>query len=681
MVTIDSWLIYPKNYDLICLSKLQMESTGNFPSNPDGDFRENRDEPSSQSSSIMETVSSRTMREDHPNVGGFSRKHMLLNQYRKEQYSQGDKSVKDEEPCENTNTTEPMNVSESSSNETYLITSTSNDSQNYENNAKSTVTDKSNNMKILMESAISFPQDDGSNSQTTEQITCAPGVRDLQDDISDPALKVKQKKPNPLISDTKKCQVCMAPAAKHVHYGATTCFSCRAFFRRSVQTAQARNYICRRQGNCEISPDNRKSCQKCRLETCLKIGMKPGWVLNEDERARRFKKLKMKKAQQSRANNSPNSSHSTDNENRINDRDNQIRFTLSPSLTTQYSRRRKRHYSSQDNVSREHECASTYGYKPMYLQLRAAEEGMSSNLDRGRTRRFSDIIQLDETRKNSLERHSQMEHPIKLENDHDLSATTNEMPFTTSEDVASLREEGGHSNTSRQQYRDEMMEKSNAFLRNNPAELAAISNGPTSLIYLGRPSIVQHSSPDTRRVINRSDECSRSTFSTFQPISSPTPTTPNSRHLQVSTTPESNPGKILPIYSGFHNNRNNPSSTNFAFHRLGNDFRITDQSSLLECMHNSSDSRPTLPTNCNYDSENIMKIEERVNFNDINGHMPLAESSVASCSSSNNSKRLPLSSRSSPDPVILLKGHYEHKIGSLYPLHMGFISFRDNSQF
>ena len=26
-------------------------------------------------------------------------------------------------------------------------------------------------------------------------------------------------------------QVCNEPAAKHVHYGAMTCFSCRAFFR------------------------------------------------------------------------------------------------------------------------------------------------------------------------------------------------------------------------------------------------------------------------------------------------------------------------------------------------------------------------------------------------------------------------------------------------------------------
>jgi len=54
-----------------------------------------------------------------------------------------------------------------------------------------------------------------------------------------PAKKRKVHKnaetPNPLISRTEKCKVCDEPAAIHIHYGAVTCFSCRAFFRRSIQ--------------------------------------------------------------------------------------------------------------------------------------------------------------------------------------------------------------------------------------------------------------------------------------------------------------------------------------------------------------------------------------------------------------------------------------------------------------
>ena len=36
------------------------------------------------------------------------------------------------------------------------------------------------------------------------------------------------------------CQICGDVANDHIHYGATTCYSCRAFFRRSI-TAQVRN--------------------------------------------------------------------------------------------------------------------------------------------------------------------------------------------------------------------------------------------------------------------------------------------------------------------------------------------------------------------------------------------------------------------------------------------------------
>ncbi len=62
-----------------------------------------------------------------------------------------------------------------------------------------------------------------------------------------------EKQPNPLISPTEKCKVCYEPAAKHIHYGAVTCFSCRAFFRRSIQNQSCDAYKCRKQGQCEIN--------------------------------------------------------------------------------------------------------------------------------------------------------------------------------------------------------------------------------------------------------------------------------------------------------------------------------------------------------------------------------------------------------------------------------------------
>jgi len=93
-----------------------------------------------------------------------------------------------------------------------------------------------------------------------------------------------------LLSATDKCKICAEPAARHVHYGATTCFSCRAFFRRSLQNNTAAKYVCMRQSVCEMNIKTRKNCQYCRYMKCLAVGMNPSYVLSEDERKRRFRK-------------------------------------------------------------------------------------------------------------------------------------------------------------------------------------------------------------------------------------------------------------------------------------------------------------------------------------------------------------------------------------------------------
>ena len=82
----------------------------------------------------------------------------------------------------------------------------------------------------------------------------------------------------------RPCLVCGEKAGKHSYYGGQVCPSCRAFFRRSVQSGYNASYFCPKDNNCKINLKTRKSCQFCRYKLCEAAGMKTAWVLTEDER-------------------------------------------------------------------------------------------------------------------------------------------------------------------------------------------------------------------------------------------------------------------------------------------------------------------------------------------------------------------------------------------------------------
>jgi len=74
---------------------------------------------------------------------------------------------------------------------------------------------------------------------------------------------------------SRKCSVCSGPAASHVHYGAVSCYSCRAFFRRGI----GKPYCCvEGKGDCIIDFTSRRSCQWCRFDKCLRVGMRQDLV-------------------------------------------------------------------------------------------------------------------------------------------------------------------------------------------------------------------------------------------------------------------------------------------------------------------------------------------------------------------------------------------------------------------
>ena len=84
-------------------------------------------------------------------------------------------------------------------------------------------------------------------------------------------------------NDESKCHVC-GDKSTGSHFGGISCESCKAFFRRSVQRNRFEDYKCSYNGECKMNTSTRKICQYCRYHCCLRIGMRPKWVLSDDER-------------------------------------------------------------------------------------------------------------------------------------------------------------------------------------------------------------------------------------------------------------------------------------------------------------------------------------------------------------------------------------------------------------
>merc|ERR1719471_989927 len=108
-------------------------------------------------------------------------------------------------------------------------------------------------------------------------------------------VRVKSREKSGETGEVRPCRVCGEKAGKHSYYGGEVCPSCRAFFRRSVQSGYNATYCCVKDGNCEVTLKTRKNCQYCRYQLCLACGMKTTWVLTEEERKQKFEGRSKKK--------------------------------------------------------------------------------------------------------------------------------------------------------------------------------------------------------------------------------------------------------------------------------------------------------------------------------------------------------------------------------------------------
>uniref|UniRef100_A0A0K2TWN4 Vitamin D3 receptorlike [Metaseiulus occidentalis] n=1 Tax=Lepeophtheirus salmonis TaxID=72036 RepID=A0A0K2TWN4_LEPSM len=106
--------------------------------------------------------------------------------------------------------------------------------------------------------------------------------------------KKRKRRPEPM---TDVCRICGDIAPPHNHYGAIACFSCRAFFGRTVHKGTQERFRCVRgnpdeSGQCMITKATRTHCQFCRYRGCLSAGMKPSYVTTAEERLQKKKNSK-----------------------------------------------------------------------------------------------------------------------------------------------------------------------------------------------------------------------------------------------------------------------------------------------------------------------------------------------------------------------------------------------------
>ncbi|TRY61528.1 hypothetical protein TCAL_13012 [Tigriopus californicus] len=94
---------------------------------------------------------------------------------------------------------------------------------------------------------------------------------------------------------SKECPICRFVSNDELryNYGCRSCFSCRAFFRRAVPRMD--QLTCQHGGKCLIDCSNRSRCRKCRFDSCLRHGMNPTHVMDEDAKRKRFWKAHQKK--------------------------------------------------------------------------------------------------------------------------------------------------------------------------------------------------------------------------------------------------------------------------------------------------------------------------------------------------------------------------------------------------
>ncbi|KYN07708.1 Nuclear hormone receptor HR96 [Cyphomyrmex costatus] len=91
----------------------------------------------------------------------------------------------------------------------------------------------------------------------------------------------------------KICGVC-GDRALGYNFNAVSCESCKAFFRRNA--LKNKDFKCPFTENCNITTITRRFCQKCRLDKCFNIGMRKEYIMSEEDKVLKRKKIEKNRA-------------------------------------------------------------------------------------------------------------------------------------------------------------------------------------------------------------------------------------------------------------------------------------------------------------------------------------------------------------------------------------------------
>ncbi|CAF1389963.1 unnamed protein product [Adineta steineri] len=130
--------------------------------------------------------------------------------------------------------------------------------------------EKSNNVSLLEQ--IVLPSEGNNNKISNQQST----------------VQSSEKKNKPK-SGSLICVVC-GSSANSYNFGAITCESCKAFFRRNARK-EFTTLHCNGKGDCKITLETRRDCSACRLARCFDSGMQCDRIVTVEQKAEKQRRI------------------------------------------------------------------------------------------------------------------------------------------------------------------------------------------------------------------------------------------------------------------------------------------------------------------------------------------------------------------------------------------------------